>query len=86
MSTRAPRRKDLLARLRRFRCALGMNTFVKAVVSGFAFTLGATLFRKVAKKIGLEEDTKTPTASAAADAPNGETSSSSPSTTQTVVH
>lgn len=63
-----------------------MNTFVKAVVSGFAFTLGATLFRKVAKKIGLEEETKTPTASAAANAPSGETSSTAPSTTQTVVH
>ncbi len=33
-----------------------MNTFVKAVVSGFAFTLGATLFRKFAKKVGLDEE------------------------------
>ncbi len=33
-----------------------MNTFVRAVVSGFAFTLGATLFRKVSKKLGLEEE------------------------------
>jgi hypothetical protein len=33
-----------------------MNTFVRAVVSGFAFTLGATIFRKVAKKIGLDEE------------------------------
>jgi hypothetical protein len=33
-----------------------MNTFVRAVVSGFAFTLGATLFRKFAKKVGLDEE------------------------------
>lgn len=50
------RGKDQLARLRGFRYATGMNTFVKAVVSGFAFTLGATLFRKLAKKVGLEEE------------------------------
>ncbi|MEZ4363603.1 MAG: hypothetical protein R3B48_25730 [Kofleriaceae bacterium] len=54
-----------------------MNTFVRAVVSGFAFTLGATLFRKVSKRLGLEEEvTKTTQAAAAAteDAaqPNGE--------------
>lgn len=33
-----------------------MNTFVRAVVTGFAFTLGATLFRKVSKKLGLEDE------------------------------
>ncbi len=64
-----------------------MNTFVKAVVSGFAFTLGATLFRKLAKKIGLEEEAQTPAASAAsaaANPPNGD--STAPSTTQPAVH
>lgn len=47
-----------------------MNTFVRAVVSGFAFTLGATLFRKVAKKIGLDEEPtkKTPPPEPAGDA------------------
>lgn len=52
----SPRPHDLLAALRRFRYAYAMNTFVRAVVSGFAFTLGATLFRKVAKRIGLDEE------------------------------
>ncbi len=33
-----------------------MKTFVRAVVTGFAFTLGATLFRKFAKKVGLDEE------------------------------
>jgi hypothetical protein len=33
-----------------------MDTFVRAMVSGFAFTLGATLFRKLAKKVGLDEE------------------------------
>jgi hypothetical protein len=61
-----------------------MNTFVRAVVSGFAFTLGATLFRKVAKKIGLEEEPKASTPAAAANAPNGETSTSQPSHPSTV--
>jgi hypothetical protein len=35
-----------------------MKTFVRAIVTGFGLTLGATLFRKVAKKLGLEEDSK----------------------------
>ncbi len=53
-----------------------MNTFVKAVVSGFAFTLGATIFRKVAKKIGLDEEpAKTTTSAAASNSPAGESSS-----------
>jgi hypothetical protein len=44
-----------------------MKTFVRAIVTGFGLTLGATLFRKVAKKIGLEEDSK---AAAPAPAPS----------------
>lgn len=45
-----------------------MNTFVRAVVTGFAFTLGATLFRKFAKKVGLEEDASAKPAAAQANA------------------
>lgn len=33
-----------------------MNMFVRAVVSGFGFSLGAALFRKVSDKLGLGED------------------------------
>jgi hypothetical protein len=32
-----------------------MKTFARAVVSGFAFSLGSALFRKVAPKLGLED-------------------------------
>jgi hypothetical protein len=32
-----------------------MRLFVKAVVTGFAFTLGASLFKKIAPKIGLAD-------------------------------
>jgi hypothetical protein len=35
-----------------------MNFFFKAVVTGFALSLGAALFRKVGKKVGLVEDDK----------------------------
>jgi hypothetical protein len=58
-----------------------MNTFVKAVVSGFAFTLGATLFRKVAKKIGLDDEpAKTTNSASAANSPAGESTSAKPAT------
>lgn len=42
--------------------------FVRAVVTGFAFTLGATLFRKVAKKLGIDDATGTGKAAVGADA------------------
>jgi hypothetical protein len=35
-----------------------MRFFVKAVVSGFAFSLGAALFKKVSNKMGLDEPDK----------------------------
>jgi hypothetical protein len=55
-----------------------MNTFVRAVVSGFAFTLGATLFRKVAKKIGLDEEPARNGARTATSAPGGAEPTSEP--------
>lgn len=33
-----------------------MAFFARAVVTGFALSLGAALFKKVAKQLGLEED------------------------------
>jgi len=33
-----------------------MKFFVKAVVTGFALSLGSAIFKKVQKKIGLAED------------------------------
>ena len=35
-----------------------MNFFAKAVINGFALSLGAALFKKVAKELGLETETK----------------------------
>lgn len=32
-----------------------MKTFARAVTTGFALAMGAAIFRKVAKKLGLEE-------------------------------
>ncbi len=37
----------------------GMQFFAKAVITGFALSLGAALFKKVAKQVGLAEDEKT---------------------------
>jgi hypothetical protein len=34
-----------------------MKFFVKAVVSGFALSLGSALFKKVQRHLGLAEDT-----------------------------
>jgi hypothetical protein len=34
-----------------------MKFFVKAVVTGFALSLGSALFKKVQRRIGLGEDT-----------------------------
>jgi hypothetical protein len=49
-----------------------MRTFVKAVVTGFAFSLGAAVFKKLAPKLGLGEppkdDARAVGASDAADA------------------
>ncbi len=36
-----------------------MQFFAKAVITGFALSLGAALFKKVAKQVGLAEDEKT---------------------------
>jgi len=33
-----------------------MNFFVRAVVTGFALSLGGALFKKVAPKLGLADD------------------------------
>ena len=39
-----------------------MKFFVKAVVTGFALSLGSALFKKVQKKLGLaDDDTKAST-------------------------
>lgn len=48
-----------------------MHLFARAVVTGFAFSLGAALFKKVSKKLGLDEPSKTGEAAAATatDAP-----------------
>ncbi|HET9625036.1 MAG TPA: hypothetical protein VFP84_26895 [Kofleriaceae bacterium] len=35
-----------------------MKVFVRAVVTGFALSLGSALFKKIQKKIGLGEDNK----------------------------
>lgn len=35
-----------------------MQFFAKAVITGFALSLGAALFKKVAKQVGLAEDEK----------------------------
>ncbi len=43
-----------------------MKFFVKAVVTGFALSLGAALFKKVQSRLGLDED-KAPARDPAAD-------------------
>ena len=35
-----------------------MGIFVRAVVTGFGMSLGAALFRKISKQLGLEEAPK----------------------------
>jgi hypothetical protein len=35
-----------------------MKFFVKAVINGFAFSLGVALFKKVAKHVGLGDEPK----------------------------
>ncbi len=34
-----------------------MKVFLRAVVTGFGYSLGATLFKRVSKRLGLDEDT-----------------------------
>jgi hypothetical protein len=36
-----------------------MKLFVRAIVTGFALSLGSALFKKIQRKIGLGEDSKT---------------------------
>jgi hypothetical protein len=38
-----------------------MGIFVRAIITGFGFSLGAALFKKVAKDLGLAEPAATPT-------------------------
>jgi hypothetical protein len=35
-----------------------MGTFIRAVVTGFGFSLGSALFKKVSERIGLNEESK----------------------------
>jgi hypothetical protein len=35
-----------------------MGFFARAVITGFAFSLGAALFKKVSKQLGLEDSGK----------------------------
>ena len=35
-----------------------MKFFVRAIVTGFGLSVGAALFKKVAHKLGLEDNTK----------------------------
>ena len=35
-----------------------MKLLVRAVISGFGFTLGAALFKKISDKLGLGDDNK----------------------------
>lgn len=37
-----------------------MKFFVKAVISGFALSLGSALFKKVQRKLGLADDSGKP--------------------------
>lgn len=48
-----------------------MHLFVRAVITGFGFSLGAAIFKKVSKQLGLEDPPRPPDAVAAAspDAP-----------------
>ena len=43
-----------------------MQLFVRAVVTGFALSLGAALFKKVSKQLGLDEQPARPVETAGA--------------------
>lgn len=32
-----------------------MNIFIRAIITGFGFSLGAAVFKKVSKQLGLED-------------------------------
>ena len=60
-----------------------MGVFVRAVISGFGFSLGAALFKKLSRTIGFEEgagngdstkrgDRSDPDGTAEPDAPDGD--------------
>jgi hypothetical protein len=44
-----------------------MNIFARAVISGFGFSLGAALFKKVSDKLGLGESKSSSAAEASPD-------------------
>lgn len=47
-----------------------MRFFVKAIASGFAFSMGSAIFKKVSKKLGLDEpETKPEEAESASEEP-----------------
>jgi len=58
-----------------------MGLFARAVITGFGFSLGATLFKRVSKQLGLEDTEKSDTPQvhpvAAADEDSGDTARSS---------
>ena len=37
-----------------------MKIFVRAVISGFGYSLGAALYKQVSKRLGLDDDSKKP--------------------------
>ena len=59
-----------------------MKAFARAVSTGFAMALGAAVFRKVAKKLGLDDKpasaSQQDNAAAAAVAPESQTDSGAP--------
>jgi hypothetical protein len=52
---RAVRAAGEVARRARWASHDGMQLFVRAVVTGFALSLGAALFKKVSKQLGLDD-------------------------------
>jgi hypothetical protein len=55
-----------------------MNFFLRAVVTGFALSLGAALFKKVGKKVGLVEEDRPQQNPATNPAGHGTTSGADP--------
>jgi hypothetical protein len=52
-----------------------MNFFVRAVITGFAFSLGAAAFKKVSKQLGLDDKPAHAPAAAAGNEGTGSTGS-----------
>jgi hypothetical protein len=48
-----------------------MGIFVRAVITGFGFSAGQALFKRVQKQLGLEEETRQTDASVASAATDG---------------